>query len=155
MKISQHKDLAKISRLIDTMRDIRKAVRTQFMKKMKDHDLDLTIEMLEVLYILWDKDNVNQQEIVDKTNRNKASITSLIDNMNARGLVQRNPDPQDRRNKLISLTEEGEDYQKRLIPLLEEVYAPLLTADLIQEIENTTIKLQIILRTISEEPYNK
>ncbi|MPS74993.1 MAG: MarR family transcriptional regulator [Chryseobacterium sp.] len=132
------------------MRDIRKAVRTQFMKKMKDHDLDLTIEMLEVLYILWDKDNVNQQEIVDKTNRNKASITSLIDNMNARGLVQRNPDPQDRRNKLISLTEEGEDYQKRLIPLLEEVYAPLLTADLIQEIENTTIKLQIILRTISE-----
>ncbi|WP_312900491.1 MarR family winged helix-turn-helix transcriptional regulator [Chryseobacterium taichungense] len=150
MKISQHKDLAKISRLIDTMRDTRKAVRTQFMKKMKDHDLDLTIEMLEVLYILWDKDNVNQQEIVDKTNRNKACITSLIDNMNARGLVQRNPDPQDRRNKLISLTEEGENYQKRLIPLLEEVYAPLLTADLIQEIENTTIKLQMILQTISE-----
>ncbi|PZR19925.1 MAG: MarR family transcriptional regulator [Flavobacterium psychrophilum] len=150
MKISQQKDLAKISKLIDSMRDIRKAVRTQFMKKMKDHDLDLTIEMLEVLYILWDKDNVNQQEIVDKTNRNKASITSLIDNMNSRGLVQRNPDPLDRRNKLISLTEEGEHYQKRLIPLLEEVYAPLLSADLIQEIENTTIKLQMILHTISE-----
>lgn len=150
MKISPQEQLSKVSRLIETMRDIRKVVRTQFMKKMKDHDLDLTIEMLEVLYILWNQDNVNQQEIVDKTNRNKASITSLISNMTARGLVQRNPDPLDRRNRLISLTPEGERYQQKLIPLLEEVYAPLLSADMIREIEHTTNQLQNILQTISE-----
>jgi len=28
---------------------------------MKEHSIDLTIEMLEVLHILWDKDNINQQ----------------------------------------------------------------------------------------------
>ncbi|MDQ1096650.1 MULTISPECIES: MarR family winged helix-turn-helix transcriptional regulator [Chryseobacterium] len=150
MKSSQQEHLSKISRLIETMRDIRKVVRTQFMKKMKDHDLDLTIEMLEVLHILWNKDNVNQQEIVDKTNRNKASITSLIDNMAARGLVQRNTNPLDRRNKLISLTTEGERYQQKLIPLLEEVYAPLLSEDMIHEIENATSKLQHILQTMSK-----
>lgn len=150
MKISPQEQLSKVSRLIETMRDIRKVVRTQFMKKMKDHDLDLTIEMLEVLYILWNQDNVNQQEIVDKTNRNKASITSLISNMAARGLVQRNSDPQDRRNKLISLTTEGEHYKQKLIPLLEEVYAPILSSEMIREIEQTTGQLQHILQTLSE-----
>lgn len=150
MKISPQEQLSKVSRLIETMRDIRKVVRTQFMKKMKDHDLDLTIEMLEVLYILWNQDNVNQQEIVDKTNRNKASITSLISNMTVRGLVQRNPDPLDRRNKLIALTTEGEHYQQKLIPLLEEVYAPILSSEMIREIEQTTGQLQHILQMLSE-----
>ena len=135
---------------MDTIRDIRKVVRVHFMKKMKDHKIDVTIEMLEVLYILWDKDYINQQEIVDKTNRNKASITSLIDNMTTRGLVQRNPDPNDRRNNLITLTREGEMYQQKLIPLLEEVYATFQVGISAQELENTTVVLEKILQRMTE-----
>lgn len=90
---------------MEVMRDIRKALYLHFSQKVKEYKLDVTMEMLEVLYVLWNKDNVNQQEIVDKTNRNKASLTSLIDNLTNRGLVERKPDPTDRRNNLIVLTD--------------------------------------------------
>ncbi|MCG2793668.1 MAG: MarR family winged helix-turn-helix transcriptional regulator [Weeksellaceae bacterium] len=116
---------------------------------MKSHEVDVTIEMIEVLYILWNKDYINQQEIVDKTNRNKASITSLIDNMTARGLVKRNADPTDRRNNLIALTKEGKMYQLKLVPLLEEMYATFQVGLSNNEIENTTFVLQKILRGMS------
>ena len=107
---------------MDTLRDIRKVMIVHFTRKMKEHNLDITLEMLEVLFILWEKDNINQQEIVDKTSRKKASLTSLIDNLANRGLVERKQDPGDRRNNLIVLTPEGEAYQEKLIPLMAEVY---------------------------------
>lgn len=112
----------KTAGLVDLIRNIRKMIRMHFMKKMREHEFDITIEMLEILSILWQKDNINQQEIVDRTNRNKASITSLIDNLAARSLVQRNPDPTDRRNNLIALTKEGQTYQKKLMPVRKEIY---------------------------------
>ncbi|SEM45842.1 DNA-binding transcriptional regulator, MarR family [Chryseobacterium taichungense] len=144
MKFEKEKDLARISELMDIIRNVRKAMRSHFMKKMKEHQFDVTIEMLEVLYILWSKDNINQQEIVDKTNRNKASITSLIDNMTARMLVQRIPDPTDRRNNLIALTKEGRNYQEKLIPLLKEVYQSFQMDISSEELENTINVLQKI-----------
>lgn len=122
MKIKESKELVKMIRFMDTLRDIRKVMIVHFTKKMKEHHLDITLEMLEVLFILWEKDNINQQEIVDKTSRKKASLTSLIDNLTSRGLVVRRQDPTDRRNNLIVLTKEGVAYQEKIIPLMEEVY---------------------------------
>lgn len=146
VEIEEQKDIVSIARLMDTIRDIRKVVRIIFMKKMKSHNIDVTIEMIEVLYILWNKDQINQQEIVDKTNRNKASITSIIDNMTARGLVQRNADPHDRRNNLIALTEEGRMYQMKLAPLLDEVYATFQGSISAQDLDNTTAVLKRLLQ---------
>ncbi|MFT3901890.1 MAG: MarR family transcriptional regulator [Niabella sp.] len=150
MKVEKAENLTRIARLMDTIRDIRKAMRSHFMKKMKGHHIDVTIEMLEVLYILWDKDNINQQEIVDKTNRNRASITSLIDNMAVRGLVQRKPDPTDRRVNLIALTKEGEGYRKKLTPLLEEVYGAFQADISPEELENTINVLHKIYHKMIE-----
>lgn len=150
MKLEKKKDLTRIAELMDIIRDVRKVMRSHFMKKMKEHHFDVTIEMLEVLYILWSKDNINQQEIVDKTNRNKASITSLIDNLTARALVQRNPDPTDRRNNLIALTKEGKNYQEKLIPILEEVYQSFQADITSEELENTINVLQKINKKMME-----
>lgn len=122
MNFGYREDLKVIVSLMDTVREIRKVVRSHFAQKMKAQNIDITIEMLEVLSILWRKDGINQQEIVERTNRNKASITSLIDNMTTRGLVRRDSDPLDRRSNLIYLTKEGVQYQERLKPLLEEIY---------------------------------
>jgi len=150
MKVNENQDLSKIIKLLDTIRDIRKVMRTHFQKKMKEHDIDVTIEMLEVLYILWAKDSINQQEIVDKTNRNKASITSLIDNMTRRKLVQRNADPNDRRNNLVALTPEGEKYQKKLKPLLEEFYTSFQVDISSKDMHSTLSVLEKIYQKLTE-----
>ena len=150
MKIKDSKDLVRISQLMEVTRDIRKGARQYFMKKMKEHKIDITIEMLEVLYVLWKKDNINQQVIVSETNRNKASITSLVDNMTSRGLVQRNSDPTDRRNNLIALTKEGEKYQEKLMPIMAEVYQSFQGDVSSQELEQAIAVLQKVNQKIAE-----
>ena len=150
MKIKDSKDLVRISQLMEVTRDIRKGARQHFMKKMKEHKIDVTIEMLEVLYVLWKKDNINQQVIVSETNRNKASLTSLIDNLTSRGLVQRNSDPTGRRNNLIALTKEGEKYQEKLMPIMAEVYQSLQSDISSQELETAIAVLQKVNQKMVE-----
>lgn len=108
--------------LMETVSDVRRGARYHFLRLMKGKDINLTLEMMEILRLLWNKNQMNQQEIVNKTQRNKASITSLLDNMSRRGLIIRTPDASDKRNNLVSLTEEGRNYRIVLIPILEEMY---------------------------------
>lgn len=114
--------MVSIITLMDTVSELRRTVRQRFMKEMKTHQIDITIEMLEVLRLLWNRDERRQNEIVELTSRNKASITSLVDNLVARGLVVRKSDAKDRRSNLVALTDEGRNYRQRLNPLVTNLY---------------------------------
>jgi len=141
MEFNEDLNLAKMSILMNTIRDIRDMMRNRFTRKMKEHEINITIEMLSVFYILWEQDNINQQVIVEKTNKSKATITSLIDNMVARGLVERKPCVADRRSNLVALTEAGKVYQLSLIPLLEEVYQDSFSNAITTEELDSTIHI--------------
>lgn len=94
-------------------------------RKVRDHGIDLTYEMLQVLTVLWRKGKMNQQDIADNIQKNKASLTSLLDNLEKRGLVMRSEDPSDRRNKIISLTPLGLQYRLQFQPIFNEFYETL------------------------------
>ena len=98
------------------------AYRQFIQTKLKDYNVDLTYEMLQVLACLWTKDGINQQEIANITVKDKASMTYLIDNLTKRGLVTRLEDATDRRNKLILLTESGNALRTKIQPLVIEMY---------------------------------
>ena len=104
------------------MQELRNLTRRYIQKKIKDHGINLTYEMLEVMGSLWRKDGLNQQEIADKTLRDKSSMTYLLVNLIKRKLVKRSADENDRRNKLIFLTKEGLALKEILYPWVAEVY---------------------------------
>ena len=81
---------------------------------------EVTAEQWAVLSALWKKNAQTQQELADHTNKNKASITHLIDNLERRKLVERLVDENDRRNKLIHLTSEGFDLQEALTKVVNK-----------------------------------
>lgn len=90
--------------------------------KMRQNNIDLTFEMLQVLNCLWKLDGINQQEVANITIKDKASMTYVIDNLAKRKLVYREEDSNDRRNKLVYLTKEGKSIQAEIQPLLHEMY---------------------------------
>ena len=102
--------------------EINVAFRQFIQHKLKEHKLDLTFEMLQILKYVWEKDGANQQEIADATLKDKASLTYLVDNLTRRELVYRQEDATDRRNKLIFLTEQGRQLHELVFPWLEEMY---------------------------------
>ena len=105
-----------------SMAELRIYMRQFAQVKIKDQGINMTFEMIEVMSILWKKDGINQQEIADKTLKDKSSMTYLIDNLVKRDMVSRVEDDNDRRNKLIYLTPAGLDLEQRLKPWIDEVY---------------------------------
>lgn len=105
-----------------TMTELRNLLRQSIQLKIKEHGINITFEMLEVLYHLWQKDGINQQEIADLTLKDKSSMTYMIDNMVKRNMVKRVEDGLDRRNKLIFLTETGIELRRQLHPWIAQVY---------------------------------
>ena len=81
---------------------------------------EVTAEQWAVLSSLWKKDGQTQQALADQANKNKASITHLIDNLEKRQLVARQVDENDRRNKLVHLTPEGSDLQESLTKVVSK-----------------------------------
>ena len=60
-------------------------------------------------------------EIAERGNMTKQSAGEVVDDLVARGYVERVPDPDDRRAKLVRLTERGEAAQARGFSLLAEI----------------------------------
>jgi DNA-binding MarR family transcriptional regulator len=62
------------------MAEMRNYLRLFLQSKIKEHELDITFELFEVVIFLYKKDGVNQQEIADVMIKDKSSMTYLIDN---------------------------------------------------------------------------
>jgi DNA-binding MarR family transcriptional regulator len=98
------------------------AFRQYIQAMLRRNNMDLTFEMLQVLACLWNTDGVNQQEIANLTVKDKASVTYLLDNLTKRGLVVRKEDGDDRRNKLVFLTDAGRALKTEVAPWIQEMH---------------------------------
>ena len=95
-------------------------------KNLLEHEV--TAEQWAVLSSLWKENGQTQQALADHANKNKASITHLIDNLEKRKLVERLIDETDRRNKLVHLTPEGSELQESLTKVVSKTMKEI-TAD--------------------------
>ena len=82
----------------------------------------ITFEMLQILSCLWHEQGITQQVLAERTAKDKACLTNLMNNLEKKGYVHRKEDPEDRRNKLVFLTPEGEEFKKQIRPILDQVY---------------------------------
>lgn len=101
---------------------VRVAFRRVMVNKLKEKNLDLTFEMLQILHALWLKQGESQQTLAMITVRDKASLTSLINNLERKGYVERRVANEDGRSRLIYLSKEGEALAQILKPMVREVY---------------------------------
>jgi MarR family 2-MHQ and catechol resistance regulon transcriptional repressor len=91
----------------------------------------LTVSQFGVLESLHHLGPMCQSEIGAKLLKSSGNITLVIDNLEKRGLVRRERDPDDRRMVIVSLTERGREMIERIFPghvaaILEEM--SILTA---------------------------
>jgi MarR family transcriptional regulator, organic hydroperoxide resistance regulator len=81
----------------------------------------LTPPQFAVLNMLWEQDKRPFKEFADALLCTRATITGIIDTLERKGLVVREPNPDDRRSLLATLTEAGRVLQQKT-PVLEEIY---------------------------------
>ena len=86
--------------------------------------------------MLWEEDNVNQQTISRRLQKDKYNVTKLLNTLTKRGFVQRKMSQEDRRNNFVVLTEKGQEARKALIGVEEQVHADLTFTIAPQEIKS-------------------
>jgi DNA-binding MarR family transcriptional regulator len=103
------------------------AISRRLQKKFNAAGLNLTIEQWSVLYQLWKQDGSSQQDLCNRTFRDKPSITRLVDNLEKLQLVRRVPSDSDRRINLVFLTKQGLKMENQTMELAEETLNEALT----------------------------
>ncbi len=83
-------------------------------RKFHEHGYQLSVDHWIILSKLLREGGQKQQHLSSETGSDKTTITRMIDYMEAQEWLYRQPDEQDRRNKLIYLTDDGKALQATL-----------------------------------------
>ena len=111
------------------------AINRKLYRSFRKMSIDITPEQWTVLFYLWSRDGVTQQELCNVTFKDKSSMTRLIDNLEKQQLVVRSPGVRDRRINLIHLTEKGRELEATTNPLVTSVMRMALEGFSDSEIE--------------------
>lgn len=65
-----------------------------------------------ILYVLWEHEKLTISEIGRMTSLAKTTLTSMLDRMEEGELVKRIPDPNNRRQIFISITDKAKEYKE-------------------------------------------
>jgi DNA-binding MarR family transcriptional regulator len=84
-------------------------------------EADLTPPQYFILTLLWEKDGRPFKEMAAAAHSSRASMTGIVDTLERKGLVTREPNPDDRRSLLVKLTEKGWSLQDST-PTLEGIF---------------------------------
>ena len=82
----------------------------------------LTPPQYFVLSLLWEQDDRTFKELAAAASCSPATMTGIVDTLEGKGLVRREPNPHDRRSLLARLTPEGQAMQNST-PSLEGIFA--------------------------------
>ena len=93
--------------LIQQMLRTRMAFRQALQRVLKRNNIDITFEMLQVLSSLWQEQGISQQALAEKTAKDKACMTNLMANLEKKGWIMRQEDPNDRRNRPCTPAHQG------------------------------------------------
>jgi DNA-binding MarR family transcriptional regulator len=105
---------------------------------------DVTPDQWVVLYRLLENEGLTQVALGERTVKDKTTITRILDRLEARELLTRRRDPDDRRSQRLYLTDAGRTLALALVPIVQ-AFADAAYADLT---ENDKTVLRDLLRRI-------
>lgn len=75
--------------------------------KLRQMDVPLTPEQFMLIDLLWNQGEMSQQQLADQMQKDKNSVTKLVDAIERKGFVVRQQNLNDRRSNTLVLTEKA------------------------------------------------
>jgi len=91
-------------------------------------DLDLKVRQFAVLAMACSGTNPSQRELGDFLDLDPSQVVALVDRLEDRGVLRREPDPRDRRSKILVATESGLELHARAAARTHEAEVQTLQA---------------------------
>lgn len=106
-------------RFTGTIMKLRRHIRRKFESLVVEHDITAT--QFQVLRRLWNGDGMGAQNLAKQIEVDAATMTGVLDRLEAKNLVQRQRHETDRRAVRIFLTEEGRALEAPLMNVLDHL----------------------------------
>lgn len=121
------------------------------MDKFESSGIPLTKAQMIALRVLSRQNGIIQNNLAFITNRDKASLTRLIDTMEKKELVSRTHSSNDRRVKQVFITEKGKTLIESAMPVLDEMMKDVQKGLSQKEIDDTIKVLKKISKNINAD----
>lgn len=128
---------------------VRKSMRREFELRLEAYDL--TVPQVHVLGSLWEEDGRTISQLTNNVCSDGPTLTSLLDRMEAKGLISRERDHTDRRMIRIYLQERGRGLQKEVIRVGEEVMALVRRGMTEDQLDELCSLLRLLCETMEIE----
>lgn len=84
-----------------------------FERLLLENGIEISGGQGRILFILWKTDNLTISEISEKTSLAKNTVSVVINGMVNKGIVERNINPHNRRQTIVSLTAYAKSLQEK------------------------------------------
>ncbi len=106
--------------------------------------MGLTTTQFDVIATLGNQPPMTCKDLGEKTLVTKGTLTGVLERLEAKGILERNLNPEDARSQMIGLTKEGQALFERVFPMhlqhLEKAFSKLSE----KELAEVTKSLQVI-----------
>lgn len=116
-------------------------------RAFKDKGFDITPEQWGILRVLWEDEGLSQREVGDRLFKDKPNITRLLDVLERKKLIFRQPT--DRRRYSVFLTKEGKKVQEEMLATVLEMQEKALHALTKSDLETLKNLLNVIYGNLS------
>ncbi|MBU2486126.1 MAG: MarR family transcriptional regulator [Alphaproteobacteria bacterium] len=97
-----------------------------FMTRTREAGFDLTPVQFAALDAIRESPGIDQAGLAEAVAKDRATIGAVADRLEQKGLVTRKVNAQDKRARILALTEDGEALVAALKPLVEQLQAEIL-----------------------------
>lgn len=105
-------------------------------------ELDLTYTQYVVMMVMWEKEVVNEKDLVNSLYLQANTLAPLLKKLKQKGYIDINKDNKDKRNIVISLTKEGKELKDKAVNVpLALAQEPWLTVEEAKEYRRLLYKI--------------
>lgn len=92
-----------------------------FERLLLENGIEISSGQGRILFVLWKADHLTVSEISEKTSLAQNTVSIVINGMVNKGIVERNINPKNRRQTIISLTEYAKSLQEKYAAVSEQM----------------------------------
>jgi MarR family transcriptional regulator for hemolysin len=134
--------------VINNLSIIARHTRIFIERKLQDFDIGYTEEV--IIMFLLGKQNINQESIAKHFMLDKGAIAKTMNKLEEKEMIQRYENPENKREKLISLTEKGENIVKHINIIMDEFHNNIFEGLSESDIKQLANYIEIMSTNISK-----
>lgn len=109
---------------------------------------NITIDQWMIFVVLWEEEGLTQNELAERTYKDKTNIARMLFLMEERGFIHRETDKKDRRSLRVYLTEKGRLLKDEVLPPSIEAYEKTIAGLTEEEVNQFRRTLNIIYENV-------